>query len=177
MKKWKASSAYWRIDVYAYDDAHVVQTFRFSEYDSGGTQSIGSTTNPAAATMSGSLVYNETSLYRTYIYGVFVDERLTMYDEEPATPVKYHYVVSRTWGTGSLVPGSPQFVVPPRSRGYNAYRNILRGFSNAEEFSNFGGKLKSGLNSAGYDNVKPVFQGSSVTGKSFKMDSRLRLTV
>jgi RHS repeat-associated protein len=42
------------------------------------------------------------------------------------------------------------------------------GFSSADDFAQFGSNLKSGLSKAGFDDVQPIFQGSSVTGKSFR---------
>jgi hypothetical protein len=42
------------------------------------------------------------------------------------------------------------------------------GFAGAEEFSQFGHNVRTGLERAGYDNVVPILQGSAVTGKSFK---------
>jgi hypothetical protein len=43
-----------------------------------------------------------------------------------------------------------------------------KGFSSADDFAQFGKNLKSGLKKAGFDDVQPFFQGSSVTGKSFR---------
>jgi hypothetical protein len=43
-----------------------------------------------------------------------------------------------------------------------------KGFSSADDFAQFGQNLKSGLKIAGFDDVQPFFQGSSVTGKSFR---------
>ncbi|WP_239009256.1 RHS repeat-associated core domain-containing protein [Streptomyces sp. CFMR 7] len=63
-------------------------------------------------------------------------------------------------GTVSVGPGGALPKPGPRA--------IPRGFPNAAGYAGFGGKLRSGLKDAGYDDVTPVFQGSSVTGKSFK---------
>ena len=40
------------------------------------------------------------------------------------------------------------------------------GFANEQAFQLFGDKLKNGLQQAGYNDVTPLFQGSSVTGVS-----------
>ena len=45
---------------------------------------------------------------------------------------------------------------------------IPRGFGNAADFEAFGHDLYSGLEVAGYDDVTAVFQGSAVTGESFR---------
>ncbi len=42
------------------------------------------------------------------------------------------------------------------------------GFRNAGAFDEFGGNLNTGLRNAGYDDVQGIFQGSSVTGKSYR---------
>lgn len=48
-------------------------------------------------------------------------------------------------------------------------RRFPMGFSNASEFRNFGNEIYSGLREAGMrDGVTAVFQGSSVTGKSYR---------
>lgn len=41
---------------------------------------------------------------------------------------------------------------------------IPLGFKSADDFGAFSGYLNQGLRSAGFDNVTPIFQGSSVTG-------------
>jgi RHS repeat-associated protein len=46
-------------------------------------------------------------------------------------------------------------------------KNIPYGFSNAEKFAEFGNSVRTGLTKAGYNDVEPILQGSSVTGKSF----------
>ena len=43
-----------------------------------------------------------------------------------------------------------------------------RGFGNAADFEAFGHDLYSGLEVAGYDDVTAIFQGSAVTGESFR---------
>jgi hypothetical protein len=45
-----------------------------------------------------------------------------------------------------------------------ALREVPLGFADAEEFRAFGAHLVQGLHAAGYHDVVPVFQGSSVTG-------------
>jgi hypothetical protein len=47
-------------------------------------------------------------------------------------------------------------------------REVPLGFANAEEFRAFGTHLTQGLRAAGYRDAVPVFQGSSVTGVSYK---------
>jgi hypothetical protein len=47
-------------------------------------------------------------------------------------------------------------------------RDLPLGFADAEEFRAFGAHLTQGLNAAGYRDVIPVFQGSSVTGVSYR---------
>ena len=46
-------------------------------------------------------------------------------------------------------------------------RDVPLGFASAEEFRAFGAHLTGGLRAAGYDDVVPVFQGSSVTGVKY----------
>jgi hypothetical protein len=46
-------------------------------------------------------------------------------------------------------------------------RRIPLGFNNADEFAEFGTRLKGGLEKAGYGSVQAVFQGSSVTGEKY----------
>jgi RHS repeat-associated protein len=46
-------------------------------------------------------------------------------------------------------------------------RVIPRGFKNANEFAQFGTRLKEGLRNSGYEDVQAIFQGSSVTGEKF----------
>lgn len=41
-------------------------------------------------------------------------------------------------------------------------------FTNAKEFSSFGGSVRDGLSKAGCGNVEPTLQGSAVTGKSYR---------
>lgn len=50
----------------------------------------------------------------------------------------------------------------------NVAAGIPRGFATADEFARFGTDLKDGLSRAGHDDVTPIFQGSSVTGSSFR---------
>lgn len=50
---------------------------------------------------------------------------------------------------------------------FNAPRTPL-GFRNDGAFDDFAGNLNSGLRKAGFNDVQPIFQGSSVTGKSFR---------
>jgi filamentous hemagglutinin len=45
---------------------------------------------------------------------------------------------------------------------------IPLGFKSPSEFETFGGQLNTGLKAAGYEDAQAAFQGSSVTGKSFK---------
>lgn len=45
---------------------------------------------------------------------------------------------------------------------------VPRGFGNAADFGAFGDDLYSGLRGAGYADVTAIFQGSSVTGQSFR---------
>ena len=47
-------------------------------------------------------------------------------------------------------------------------RRVPMGFGNAAEFDRFGGQVNAGLRDAGIEGVTAVFQGSSVTGKSFR---------
>jgi hypothetical protein len=60
----------------------------------------------------------------------------------------------------------------PKGYGNNAYdgstKSVPHGFSSADDFSQFRQNLRSGLNKAGFDNVQSLFQGSSVTGNSFR---------
>jgi len=49
-----------------------------------------------------------------------------------------------------------------------AQRTLPLGFKNADEFAQFGARLKQGLQNAGYGDVQAAFRGSSVTGVSFK---------
>jgi uncharacterized protein YukE len=56
---------------------------------------------------------------------------------------------------------------PGGTRPQAAQRAIPLGFANAEEFATFGAHLTQGLRAAGYDDVVPVFQGSSVTGVKY----------
>jgi hypothetical protein len=50
----------------------------------------------------------------------------------------------------------------------NIREGIPHGFSSPEDFAAFTGELRTGLRDAGYDDVTPIFQGSSVTGESFR---------
>ncbi|MFI6404352.1 hypothetical protein [Streptomyces sp. NPDC050548] len=47
-------------------------------------------------------------------------------------------------------------------------RGFPMGFANVGEFEKFGGQINSGLRDAGIEGATAVFQGSSVTGKSFR---------
>ncbi|MFI8242615.1 RHS repeat-associated core domain-containing protein [Streptomyces sp. NPDC085866] len=47
-------------------------------------------------------------------------------------------------------------------------RRIPMGFPNGVEFTAFKSELAAGLKQAGYEDVTPIMQGSSVTGKSFR---------
>lgn len=47
-------------------------------------------------------------------------------------------------------------------------RSIPLGFANAAEFNAFTQELRSGLSDSGATGITPIFQGSSVTGKSYK---------
>ena len=49
-----------------------------------------------------------------------------------------------------------------------ATKKVPRGFSSADEFASFGNNLNSGLKKAGFRDTQAIFQGSSVTGKSFR---------
>jgi len=48
-----------------------------------------------------------------------------------------------------------------------APNSVPQGFGSASDFGTFGDDLGAGLRGAGYDDVTAVFQGSSVTGRSF----------
>ncbi len=48
-----------------------------------------------------------------------------------------------------------------------APREVPLGFATVDEFAAFGGHLNQGLRAAGYSDVVPVFQGSSVTGVKY----------
>jgi filamentous hemagglutinin len=48
-----------------------------------------------------------------------------------------------------------------------AQRTIPLGFKNADEFAQFGARLKQGLQNAGYGDVQAIFQGSSVTSVKY----------
>ncbi len=63
------------------------------------------------------------------------------------------------------------------SFGYGAYaaraagagiKAIPQGFKDVGEFEQFGSRLSDGLTEAGFSDTRAVFQGSSVTGKSFR---------
>ncbi|MGW2874733.1 DUF6531 domain-containing protein [Streptomyces sp. NPDC001233] len=60
----------------------------------------------------------------------------------------------------------------PALDGVNPY--IPRGFSSASEYNEFTQQLYSGLNDAGYSDSTAIFQGSSVTGQSFKTGQPFR---
>jgi hypothetical protein len=49
-----------------------------------------------------------------------------------------------------------------------AAKSLPRGFASADDFAEFGSSLRSGLKSAGYDDVTAYLQGSAVTRKSFR---------
>ncbi|WP_205825421.1 RHS repeat-associated core domain-containing protein [Microbispora catharanthi] len=49
-----------------------------------------------------------------------------------------------------------------------AVRSPVLGFNTAREFEAFGNALQKGLGKAGYNDAVPLFQGSSVTGKSYR---------
>ncbi|GHI07933.1 RHS repeat-associated core domain-containing protein [Streptomyces cellostaticus] len=66
-------------------------------------------------------------------------------------------------GIVPLVPEGP-FGRPPMP----GPRRMPMGFSNSAEFQAFKSELAGGLQQAGYEDVTPIMQGSSVTGKSFK---------
>ena len=51
---------------------------------------------------------------------------------------------------------------------YEAPRDFPHGFASRAEFEGFGSRLNSGLREAGLTDVQAVFQGSSVTGRSFR---------
>ncbi|MFI1256501.1 RHS repeat domain-containing protein [Streptomyces netropsis] len=59
---------------------------------------------------------------------------------------------------GSLAGGGPK----PGPRAFP------HGFANVAEFRAFGAKINSGLSEAGYGDASAIFQGSSVTGRSYK---------
>ena len=70
---------------------------------------------------------------------------------------------------GRSIPGTALAVAPLfRSFGKVADGTVPYGFSNADEFTQFGTNMRSGLGGAGYPNAEPLLQGSAVTGKSFK---------
>ncbi len=84
-------------------------------------------------------------------------------------------------GTLSDVIGAPSSIytvsqmapVPPASMSARPPTNYVRGavprgFSSAADFDSFGDELRTGLRAAGYEDVTPIFQGSSVTGRSFE---------
>jgi len=50
--------------------------------------------------------------------------------------------------------------------------SLPNGFSSKNEFAEFGNQLHSGLAKAGYGETTPAFQGSSVTGRSFRTGER-----
>jgi hypothetical protein len=63
-------------------------------------------------------------------------------------------------GTKNVLAGDP---LPPRI--YNSDGSLVPlGFNSVDEFNNFGASLNQGLRNAGFDDVAPIFQGSSVTG-------------
>ena len=65
-----------------------------------------------------------------------------------------------TPGTKNVLAGDP---LPPRI--YNSDGSLVPlGFNSVDEFNNFGASLNQGLRNAGFGDVTPIFQGSSVTG-------------
>ncbi|MFE9836548.1 DUF6531 domain-containing protein [Streptomyces sp. NPDC005551] len=82
------------------------------------------------------------------------------------------------WRRAAVEPRAPGRFGPgaahsddPALRGANPY--IPRGFS-ALTYSEFTQKLYSGLRAAGYDDSTAIFQGSSVTGRSFRTGEPFR---
>ncbi|MEV4341012.1 RHS repeat-associated core domain-containing protein [Streptomyces sp. NPDC049590] len=55
-----------------------------------------------------------------------------------------------------------------RGRPLPGPRRVPMGFANAAEFEAFKANLAAGLKKAGYEDVTPIMQGSSVTGKRFR---------
>jgi RHS repeat-associated protein len=67
------------------------------------------------------------------------------------------------------VPNPDHWLDPLGLSTYGTAGNAVpRGFRNADEFASFSADLKTGLTEAGYTDVIPIFQGSSVTGHSFR---------
>ena len=58
-----------------------------------------------------------------------------------------------------------------RSRGRHS-DPVPQGFASADDFRRFGRELEQGLRGAGYRGVKPILQGSAVTGRAFKSGRR-----
>ncbi|WP_420031353.1 RHS repeat-associated core domain-containing protein [Streptomyces sp. cg28] len=92
---------------------------------------------------------------------------------DPETPtqvtcdVETHECVERPVSIGivPIVPGSGGLLRGPPKPGP---RQAPRGFANPGEFGQFTKQLYSGLEKAGHGDATAVFQGSSVTGKSFR---------
>ncbi len=59
-------------------------------------------------------------------------------------------------------------VTSPQSGRTPTPGSLPRGFDNAADFEAFGDDLYGGLRGASYDDVTAIFQGSSVTGQSFR---------
>jgi hypothetical protein len=53
-------------------------------------------------------------------------------------------------------------------RNIDAPRQIPHGFGSSSDFASFGDDLYAGLRGAGYDDATAIFQGSSVTGQSYR---------
>jgi RHS repeat-associated protein len=71
----------------------------------------------------------------------------------------------------SYVPNPTAWIDPLglTGEGCGAARNVVpHGFSTADDFANFSGRLHGGLSDAGYGNTRAAFQGSSVTGHSYR---------
>lgn len=98
--------------------------------------------------------------------------RHTVYNLE----VQYDHVYHVGDG-GVLVHNTCDEVIPldafesaARTRGIASSQSVSaipKGFKSTNEFNQFGQRLKEGFRSAGYNDVRAIFQGSAVTGKKF----------
>jgi len=64
--------------------------------------------------------------------------------------------------------GGPSTARSGTGLGRSDVDSVPNGFSSKNEFAEFGNQLYSGLAKAGYGETTPAFQGSSVTGRSFR---------
>lgn len=67
----------------------------------------------------------------------------------------------------SAVTNGPRLVRAVRDLVRPSRQVIPRGFSSADEFARFSSNLRDGLKDAGYGDVQPIFQGSSVSGTRY----------